>query len=354
MVDMKIIEVSGLTKRFKVRRWLLPAGAASNRLWLTTLISMLRHRDEEVVTALDRVSLEVFEGEVFGVVGPNGAGKTTLLKCVAALLEPDDGRIIVNGYDVSSEPEMVKLSVSIVASGWWAAFDWSLTARENLRFFAAIYGLKPGEAEERVDAALRAVGLEDRQSEYPYSFSSGMRQRLLLAKAFLAKTPILIMDEPTVGVDPYSAVQIRKYIRRMSREFGLTILLTSHYMREVETICDRIAVMNNGRILACGSLEELRRMIPWKRIVSVEAYNLSEKALRRLRSVDGVGRIGLIAGENPSSRAIIRIQAEEESVGRVVRVLRDEMVRVESVEVVKPTLEDLYVHLIHMEADNNG
>jgi len=340
------IKTFGLTKRFRKEK--IPAGVLGRSHWLLSLTLKLKLRKAEEFTAVDHVNLEVRRGELFGLLGPNGAGKTTLIKCLSTLLIPDEGTAIINGYDLLEEPEKVKRSINFLGSGQWVGFDWALTVRENLEFFANLYGLSPKTAKERIAEALNIVGLKDRADEKPHRLSAGMRQKMLLAKGFLIRTPIFFMDEPTIGLDPVSAREIRRYIKEKLRdEMGETILLTTHYMQEAQQLCDRVAIMDRGKIVACGTPEDLIRGLKRKEILEVEAVNIGPELLDEVRRIDSVENVGSRIEDEVMASGVIRVHTYdvESALPNVLQAIDRRGGKVLHVSISEPNLEDVFIEL---------
>ncbi len=233
------------------------------------------------VVALDGVSFAVGEGEVFGYVGPNGAGKTTTIRVMLGLVKPDKGRVYIFGRDVEGD-ESFRWRVGAVLDRYGLYDD--LTAFENLEFFGKIYGLSKEERRERIDCLLRIVGLESWRDKPVGPFSKGMKQRLAVARALIHEPSIVVFDEPTAGLDPDAQVQVRRMIRELTRGKGCTVFFTSHNLYEVEELCDRIAIIKGGRILALGSLEDLRRV---RRCVYIASFGDKGEARRGMDIVKG-------------------------------------------------------------------
>src|SRR5437016_2433674 len=212
------------------------------------------HKRYGDIVALQKVSFQVQEGEMFGLLGPNGAGKTTLLSIVSCLLTATSGEVRLLGRPVVSSDRELRRHLGIVPQE--LAVYGELTARENLHFFGELYGLGNAELRQRVDAILAAVGLEDRADQAVNTFSGGMKRRLNLGAALVHQPQILLLDEPTTGVDPQSRNRIFEEVRRLNAA-GLTVIYTSHYMEEVQALCPRIGIIDHGRLVACDTRERL-------------------------------------------------------------------------------------------------
>ncbi len=226
-----------------------------------TLLQRIRREPDrrQRFRAVAGVDLEVRRGEIFGLLGPNGAGKTTTMRMLATLLEPTEGSARVLGLDVVTQAREVRRRMGAVLSGERSLY-WKLTGRENLDYFAALYHVPRQLTRERIVAALAAVQLTDRADDYVERYSTGMRQRLVLARALLPDPELLLLDEPTVGLDPQAARDLRERVVRL-RDTGRTILLTTHYMEEADQLCDRVAIIDHGRIVALDRPSELKRVV---------------------------------------------------------------------------------------------
>jgi len=212
------------------------------------------------ITALDNISFKIEKGELFGLLGPNGAGKTTLMKVLSTLILPTKGTAIVNGYDILKKPENVKKSIGLITCEE-RSFYWRLSGRQNLIFFAALRGIYGSKAKKRINETLRLVGLEKEADKRFDSYSTGMKQRMAIARGLLSNPEILLMDEPTKGLDPLNAQKIRDFVKdELIKKRKKTIILATHNIVEAEQLCDRIAIINHGKIKALGTLKELQKL----------------------------------------------------------------------------------------------
>lgn len=210
-------------------------------------------------TAVDDVSLEIREGEIFGLLGPNGAGKTTTLSILATLLPPTSGTALINGFDAVKQPTRVRRCIGFVFQD--PSSDDLLTGRENLYLHALMYGVKGSEIDTRIDEGLRLVDLTDKQNIRMRKYSGGMRRRLELARGLLHSPKILFLDEPTLGLDPQTRENIWKYIKKLSTEHKITIILTTHYMEEADMLCDRVAIIDHGKVVALDTPADFKKSL---------------------------------------------------------------------------------------------
>ncbi|MHB0999701.1 MAG: ATP-binding cassette domain-containing protein [Armatimonadota bacterium] len=246
---------------------------------------------KEPVTAVDNVNLIVPKGELFGLLGSNGAGKTTLIKMLCTLILPTSGTAIINGYDIVRQDHLVRQSIGLVGSEE-RSFYWRLTARQNLEFFCSLHGLSGESMRDRINDVLDLMDLQDYADRMFQTFSSGMKQKLCIARGLLTDPAILFLDEPTRSVDPMAAESIRSFIREtLVKKQGRTVILTTHRLEEAAQVCDRIAIMHKGRIKACGTLSELRSILksPCVYRLKVQGFNdLIADKIRRIYGVDSV------------------------------------------------------------------
>ena len=278
------IETFNLTKKF-----IPPKG----------FIGLLHPLKKKEVLALDDVNLKIRKGDLFGILGPNGAGKTTLIKVLCTLILPTCGTAYVNGYDVTKEEEGVKASIGLV-TGEERSFYWRLTGRQNMIFFASLHTFSSASvAQKRVNDVLNFVGLEDKADDKFHSYSTGMKQKMAIARGLLNEPEILLMDEPTKSLDPGAAQNLREFIKeRLVKEQGKTVFLSTHHLEEAEQICDRIAIINKGTIKAYGTLNELRDMIEKREIYVITVKNLSNSVPDQLRDLNGVNDLSTHASSD--------------------------------------------------------
>src|SRR5436190_17798601 len=285
--------------------------------------------------ALAGVSLGVPRGAIFGLLGPNGAGKTTLLSIFATLLLPDRGTVTVLGHDVVREAGALRRRLNMASGN--ASFVWALRPPEILDFYGRLYGLSGARLRQRVGALLEMCELTAHR-RVPYNeLSTGLKQRLALAKALVNDPELLFLDEPTLGLDPDVSVRLREHIARLRREQGMTIVLTTHYMREAEQLCDEIAFVKAGRVLARGTADGLKRQI---RIAHVSARRLDPPAVTWLAEAPGVLRCVEADGWVECT-----VDEAEKRLPELLRALHNDGVVIRNVQVREPELEEVFVEL---------
>jgi ABC-2 type transport system ATP-binding protein len=292
--------------------------------------------------AVDGISLVVEPGEIFGLLGPNGAGKTTTMKMLSTLLIPTSGTIRVLGIDPLERPREVRARLGAMLSGERSLY-WKLTGHENLEYFAALYHVPPKETKARIDRSLAAVNLGDRADDYVERYSTGMRQRLALARALLPDPPLLVLDEPTVGLDPQASRDLRDRVREL-RAQGRTVLLTTHYMEEADQLCDRIAIIDHGRIVALDTPAALKRTVRAEEVVHLEIGVDGDDAgvLERL------GRAATVARHerrNGTLAVTAHCASARDFVPAAFDAARSTGSTIHHVEVVPVTLEDVFLSL---------
>ena len=297
------------------------------------------------VTALDNVSFSVKKGEIFGLLGPNGAGKTTTIKTVCTLIQPSSGEVYVNGHNVVEQPQKARQDLGVMLTGDRTLY-WKLTGRENLEYFAALYHMDGATAKQRIKQLLKLVGLEERQSTLVENYSTGMRIRLSFAKAILHQAPVILLDEPTMSLDPQSARLIRQTIQDLRKE-GRSILLTTHYMEEADQLSDRVAVIDHGKIIAMAPPAELKDTVLKSEVIEIEAQNIDPQIVERLKSIPTISEVVSSIQDASSLKGIIKIHSNDgkQVIPEMLGVLVKGGVEISNVKIATPTLEDVFISL---------
>jgi ABC-2 type transport system ATP-binding protein len=303
--------------------------------------SGLLRRSRPTVTAVRGISFTIGEGELFGLLGPNGAGKTTTVKILSTLLLPTSGSVRVLGFDVERDTNEVRRRIGHVFGGERGLYD-RLSGLDNLRYFADLYRVTPGQKARRISELLEVVGLVGQERIRVENYSRGMRQRLHIARGLLHDPRVLFLDEPTIGLDPVAARELRTLIASLAGG-GKTVLLTTHYMFEADTLCGRIAVINGGRIVAEGTPEALKARTPTRTIVEIETFGADETAISRLRSVPGVASV-TVEERGQAQLLLVHTERGRELVQSLLGAL--DGFAVGRVAAREPTLEDTYVYLV--------
>ncbi|MDU5110259.1 MAG: ABC transporter ATP-binding protein [Clostridium sp.] len=286
---------------------------------------------------LDNVSYEVEKGEIFGFIGPNGAGKSTLINIMTSLLEPDSGTVKICGYDILKESIKAKECIGYVPQD--ISLLEELTAYDNLEFFGAFYGLKGKELKERIKEALEVTGLIDKKKEKVKKFSGGMKRRLNIAAAIMHHPKVLIMDEPTVGVDPQSRNHIFNFTKNICKEWGTTVIYTSHYMEEVEELCKRVFIVDLGREIAYGSKEEIKSSVFPNNKVIIEASGITAELILNISKIAGI----LNVKENQDS--IILTIDSNFKLNNVLLILEENKINIKKISYEEAKLEDVFLAL---------
>jgi ABC-2 type transport system ATP-binding protein len=287
--------------------------------------------------SVDHLSLTIERGEIFGLLGPNGAGKSTTIKMICGLLRSDQGEIEVDGESVRRHPLDVKSRIGIVPQEI-ALYD-QLTAAEHLRFFGKLYGLRGKQLKERIDEALAFVGLSGHRNERPGSFSGGMKRRLNIACAIVHQPQLIIMDEPTVGIDPQSRNHILESVRELNRR-GATIIYTSHYMEEVEAISSRVGIIDHGRLIALGTIRELLTQVEEQEKLAIETEGLTDGAVEEIKRHASVRRVEVRDGVLD-----IYLRHAQSYLQDMLYILAKHEVRIASLRNETPNLETLFLTL---------
>lgn len=303
-------------------------------------VGTIRRKTKEVV-AVDGISFDVRPGELFGLLGPNGAGKTTTVKMLTTLLLPTSGSARVLGYDVEREANKVRPRIGFIFGGERGLY-WRLSAKDNLRYFADLYHMDPTISKRRIPELLELVGLAGREEERVEGYSRGMRQRLHVARCLLHDPEVLFLDEPTMGLDPVGARELRQVIRDLVAQ-EKTVFLTTHYMFEADALCERVAVINHGKIVALDTPERLKRYVKDLSVIEVEVYGVAQETVDRIRALPLVDTVSV---EDRDQKQALLVQSREGSaiVPQLMQAL--DTTRVGKVHLREPTLEDAYVRLV--------
>ena len=329
--NVKAINIVDLTKRF-------PRTSGYRDL--------LPFRKKSWITAVEGVRLDIEEGELFGLLGPNGAGKTTLIKLLCCLVLPNSGTAKIFGHDVLKEEPAVKKLVGLV-SAEERSFYWRLTGRENLRFYAALYHLPGREARKRIEELLGLVGLTDQGDIRFQNYSTGMRQKLAIARGLLSEPRVLFVDEPTRSLDPMSAQAVRRFLKEKVVGGGKTVILATHNLSEAEQLCDRLAIMNHGRINSLGSVGELRALFQTQEKCELKARNFNDTMLSQLRRIEGV-LDGRISNQCDGIATVeLMISKREAVLPGVLQLMVNSGAEVCDCQMRELTLEEIFVHALH-------
>ena len=299
------------------------------------------NRSIKEVVAVDDISFDVQQGELFGLLGPNGAGKTTTVKMLTTLLIPSRGSARVGGFDVVKQANEVRKRIGFIFGGERGLY-WRLSGEDNLRYFASLYGVEPEVSKKRIPYLLEMVGLKGRGNERVGGYSRGMKQRLHVARTLLHDPDILFLDEPTIGLDPVGAREFRNVILDLQSQ-KKTILLTTHYMFEADALSDRIAIINKGCVIALDTPGGLKKHVSDLSVVEVETFGAPDAVIEKLRSMPFVDALSV---EDREQRQMLLIQTARgaEAVPDVMAALDGQ--RVGRVIVREPTLEDAYIRLV--------
>lgn len=304
---MKKIEVRNLTKRF----------------------------NDKLV--LDNISLNVEEGEIFGLLGPNGAGKSTLINLMIGLLKADNGDVIIGGYSINKDPIKVKKQIGVVPQE--IALFQTLNVRENLEYWGGLYGLRGSKLRERINEAIEVAGLEEHLKKKVRTYSGGMKRRLNIAAAMMHHPDILIMDEPTVGVDPQSRNHISEAVKNMNVNFHTTIIYTSHYMEEVEQLCNNVFIMDLGKEIAYGTKEELKRMVRNDKVLRIKAAGDLNTLMLNLK------KNSKIRGIEKEDGGLKIVTSADLNLNEILNQVQVSGVQIKNLGIDEPSLEEIFLTL---------
>lgn len=290
-------------------------------------------REDRIIYAAKRISFKIEKGEIFGLLGPNGAGKTTTIKMLCTLLIPDEGEAFVHGYSISKQAEKVRQSIGVVLAPDKGFYE-RLTGIENLVYYGRLYGMSKKEAYERALELVKIVGLNEDAKRYVEEYSLGMKAKLSIAKSLIHDPPIVILDEPTIGLDPLSSRRIRNVILDLSKS-GKTVLLTSHNMWEVENLCNRVILINKGEIVSQGSPKELKEMLKLNYTVEIEIINTE-----KLEDYETF--------LNDKGNAVIKVNTNKpyEMLMKLIDDLKEKKYEIGEIKVIEPTLEEVFAKVV--------
>jgi ABC-2 type transport system ATP-binding protein len=317
-----VIEVSDLKREY-----------ISSKGWI--------RRKKEIIKAVDGITFDVKKGEIFGLLGQNGAGKTTTIKMLITLLAPTAGVCKVLGADTFGGEKFIRRRINFIFGGEMGVYR-RLSARDNLKYFSNLYYIDGAVAEKRIAEILELVGLADKADLLVETYSKGMIQRLQIAQGLINDPEIIFMDEPTVGLDPLGARMLREIIKKLKAQ-GKTVMLTTHYMFEADELCDRIAIINKGRLVALGTPEELKRGVHGLSSLEIALANSTDALLNRIKAIEGVKSV-TAAGVEKGTAITVKYLSDVDVSGRTLDILRDE--KIYSFSRKELTLEDAYIQLV--------
>ncbi|MHA6250438.1 ABC transporter ATP-binding protein [Oceanobacillus sp. CAU 1775] len=288
--------------------------------------------------AVDEVNMYLNEGESVGLLGPNGAGKSTTISMISSLLKPTSGDVKFNGKSTIKNPAEIRKVLGVVPQE--IALYEELSAYENLKFFGEMYYVPKGILEERIQDVLEMVGLKKRQKELVKTFSGGMKRRVNIAAALLHQPKILILDEPTVGIDPQSRNHILETVRKLNEENGTTVIYTSHYMEEVEQLCKRVYIMDHGRVVAAGTKTELLSILSSEDTIRISLSKMNDRVIEKIKTLENIRRVDVTDTD-------IRIIAKKGSniLSNLVHAVESEDIQLTNYQMETPSLEDVFLHL---------
>lgn len=324
------IKVEDISKMFKDRKQKLGVGKSIERIFFPKYIQALEH-----------ISFEVKKGEFFGLLGSNGAGKTTLIKIMLGLLKPDNGNVKILNHDPLKERSKISHRINAVFAR--AGLYWALTGRDNLKFYAKLYSVK--DSKEKINQLVEIFDLQEKIDYYLESYSTGEAMRLNLARSLLNEPEVLLLDEPTIGLDPNIALKVRDFAAKINKENKITIVLTTHYMKEADDLCKRIAIINKGKIIRIDTSKSLKKELQKEHIIEIKVPNYNKRVIDRILEIDGV--VGLsFSEEQEEIRVILK---DLDILDSVVSFLKKNKQKLGSIHTSEPTLEDVFVRLTKKE-----
>ncbi|MCH1625601.1 ABC transporter ATP-binding protein [Ferdinandcohnia quinoae] len=284
---------------------------------------------------VQNISFTVQKGESFGLLGPNGAGKSTTISMISGLLSIDSGRVVVGGVSVQKQPMESKKKIGVVPQE--IALYPTISAKENLVFWGKMYGLTGRQAKKKADEVLETIGLTDRGKDKIETFSGGMKRRVNIGAALMHEPELLIMDEPTVGIDPQSRNHILETVKMLNQN-GMTVIYTSHYMEEVDFLCERIGIIDNGQLIALGTKKELCNRLAGGTIQRIQVSEKKESFVKRIKALDSVEDI-------VTTDSHIEIVGSDQSLADLITIANQEKVKILNIQIQEPNLESLFLQL---------
>jgi ABC-2 type transport system ATP-binding protein len=314
------------------------------KIFISRKKKLFRTIEKKEFKAVDGVGFDIYKGEIFGLLGPNGAGKTTTIKMITGLLRPTSGSVCVMEQDVDKNPMQALKNIGTVLAGDRSIY-WKLTARENLEYFASLYGCNKKEAKRRAEDIIKRLDLTEKADELVEKFSTGMKQKVALGKALIPNAPVVLLDEPTLGLDPQSALNLREIILDIKRE-GRTVLLTTHYMEEADFLCDRIAIIDGGKIIALDTPENLKRSINEVKSIKIELTKADEKLTNEIKAMESIQKV---INDYNSEKRNYTLTIHHTNGNTIIQKLLDCISKNKSqilnINVLEPSLEDVFIHL---------
>jgi len=311
---------------------------------LSRVFNPKKKKEGKSVTALDSVDLRIEKGELFGLLGPNGAGKTTLLKILSTLLLPTSGHAYVAGHDVAKDFQDVRRKINMVSGGEISGYG-LLTVKENLWMFSQFYGIKSKVAKDRIDQMLETFGMSDKKDEKVRTLSTGQRQKMNVIRGFVTDPEILFLDEPTLGLDVNASRVIREYIVNwVGNGTDKTVLLTTHYMAEADQLCNRIAIINGGKILACDTPENLKKLVKMNKTFSLDVTLMNDKGA--LGSIKGVSNFTFSDLAETNLTRLKFVLEDDSAVSEIVSEVLKSGSKIVSLQKTEPTLEDVFIKMV--------
>ena len=289
------------------------------------------------IRAVDGISFEVKRGEVFGLLGPNGAGKSTTISIISTLVPPTKGEIIFEGESILKNPKNIRQKLGVVPQD--IALYPTLSGYENLRFWGNLYGLKGQELKQRINETADIIGLHERLKDKVEKYSGGMKRRLNIGAALLHMPELLIMDEPTVGIDPQSRSHILDTVLKLN-DRGITIIYTTHYMEEAENLCSRICIMDEGKIIASGTQQELVELVKEKTQINIKLDSINDSILDSFKNIPGI-----IDAKIDEDIIILYGENGDILLAQIIAKVSEHKNRIRSIDVKKPNLEAVFLHL---------